>query len=342
MAITNVTGFSEPFVQTHPFYDKTYVAVYKRTANNGAGTGSSAVGQVVTQLRLSKLTDFSFPYRFGGAYYLGFAKVTCTATGSGAGTQTATGFKSKTSVATGSGVGSGTANWSRIPVRTATGSGTGTSTTASLKGAVRTATGSGDGTSSVVRLRTLVRIGSASAGTGSSTVSRVISNRRTATGSGVGSSSSTRLVTQPRIASGGSSSGSSVVRVVTGIRTASASGTATSATLSGVLYIRTATASGTSASSADWVKSHIFRVPYTYNYPGGYFGGGDVANRLGRYNRSGVRGRNLYKLTNGEYTIVDQRDLGQVAKLWYGGRDHFLTDAEAEELTAAGFGDSIT
>ena len=90
------------------------------------------------------------------------------------------------------------------------------------------------------------------------------------------------------------------------------------------------------------MKSHIFRVPYTHNYPGGYFGGGDAANRLQRYNRTGVRARNLYKLTNGEYTTVDQRDLGQVAKLWYGGRDHFLTDAEVAELTAAGFGDSIT
>jgi hypothetical protein len=132
------------------------------------------------------------------------------------------------------------------------------------------------------------------------------------------------------------------VDLVVNIRTATGSGTGTSVTLGGILYSRSATGSGTGSQTADWVKSHIFRVPYTYNYPGGYFGGGDAANRLGRYNRSGVRARNLYELTNGEYTIVDQRDLGQVVKLWYGGRDYFLNDAEVAELTAAGFGDSIT
>jgi hypothetical protein len=63
---------------------------------------------------------------------------------------------------------------------------------------------------------------------------------------------------------------------------------------------------------------------------------------LQRYNRTGVRARNLYELTNGEYTIVDQRDLGQVKKVWLGGRDHFLDEAEVVELTAAGFGASIT
>ncbi len=93
---------------------------------------------------------------------------------------------------------------------------------------------------------------------------------------------------------------------------------------------------------SEWVKSHIFRVPYTDNYPGGYFGGGNAANRLQRYNRTNVRVRNLYKLTNGNYTTVDQRDTGQVEKLWLGAHDHFLSDSEVAELTAAGFGDSIT
>jgi hypothetical protein len=130
--------------------------------------------------------------------------------------------------------------------------------------------------------------------------------------------------------------------VLVGIRTATGSGTGTATTLSGVLYIRDASGSGSSSGSADWVKSHIFRVPYNYNYPGGYFGGGDSANRLGRYDRSGVRARNLYQLTNGEYTTVEQRDQGQIVKLWHGGRNHFLTDEEVVELTEAGFGASIT
>jgi hypothetical protein len=90
------------------------------------------------------------------------------------------------------------------------------------------------------------------------------------------------------------------------------------------------------------VKSRIFRVPYTYQYVGGFFNDFDGANRLGSYIKSNVRARNLYKLTDNSYTIVDQRDLGQVKKVWYGGRDHFLTAAEVEELTADGFGASIT
>jgi hypothetical protein len=112
--------------------------------------------------------------------------------------------------------------------------------------------------------------------------------------------------------------------------------------LGGVLYFRSATGSGTGTSTADWVKSHIFRVPYTYNYPGATYRDEGAANRLQRYNRTNVRVRNLYELTDGSYTTVDQRDQGQVAKLWQGGHDHYLTDAEVVELTAAGFGASIT
>jgi hypothetical protein len=90
------------------------------------------------------------------------------------------------------------------------------------------------------------------------------------------------------------------------------------------------------------VKSHIFRVPYTITYSQGTFRGEGTANRLQSYNRSGVRALNLYHLTDDSYTTVEQRDMGQVLKLWHGGHDHFLTDAEVTELTSAGFGASIT
>ena len=39
MAITAVAGFTEPFLNTHPFYRGTYFAVVGRTAT-GSGTGS--------------------------------------------------------------------------------------------------------------------------------------------------------------------------------------------------------------------------------------------------------------------------------------------------------------
>jgi hypothetical protein len=161
-------------------------------------------------------------------------------------------------------------------------------------------------------------------------------------GSGSGASSVTFIRVPIRTATGDGLGSGEGVDLVVNIRTATGSGAGDSVTLGGILYFRSATGSGTGTDSATWVKSRIFRVPYTYNYPGGYFGGGDSANRLGRYDRSGVRARNLYKLKTGEYTIVDQRDLGQVEKLWHGGRLHFLDDAEVAELTAAGFGDSIT
>ena len=321
MAQTAVTGFSEPFSDTRPFYRGTYFRVVGRTAT-GSGDGSASVASGSAQVRLGQLTDFSFPFRNGGRFYLGVrAVITVTATASGLGTASSSAQVLRQRQGTASGVGSGTATRVVVLLRTATGSGVGTMDSTGLHIAPRTASGSGVGSATAVEAITPVRTAVGS-GSGASSVTFIRVPLRTATGSGVGAGSGVDLVIN--------------------IRTATGSGTGTSVTLGGILYFRSATGSGVGTQSADWVKSRIFRVPFTYNYPGGYFGGGDAANRLGRYNRSGVRARNLYELTNGEYTIVDQRDLGQVKKLWYGGRDYFLTDAEVAELTAAGFGDSIT
>ena len=321
MAQTAVTGFTEPFSDTRPFYRGTYFRVVGRTAT-GSGDGSASVASGSAQVRLGQLTDFSFPFRNGGRFYLGVrAVITVTATASGLGTASSSAQVLRQRQGTASGVGSGTATRVVVLLRTATGSGVGTMDSTGLHIAPRTASGSGVGSATAVEAITPVRTAVGS-GSGASSVTFIRVPLRTATGSGVGAGSGVDLVIN--------------------IRTATGSGAGTSVTLGGILYIRTATGSGTGSQTSDWVKSRIFRVPFTYNYPGGYFGGGDAANRLGRYNRSGVRARNLYELTNGEYTIVDQRDLGQVKKLWYGGRDYFLNDAEVAELTAAGFGDSIT
>ena len=321
MAQTAITGFSEPFADTRPFYRGTYFRVVSRTAT-GSGDGSASVASGSAQVRLGQLTDFSFPYRFGGRFYLGVrAVLTVTATASGLGTASSVAQVLRQRQGTGSGTGSATAVAIKVLLRTATGSGVGTMDSTGLHIAPRTASGSGEG---------------------SATSTGQITPVRTAVGSGLGDSSATFIRVPIRTAAGSGEGAGDAVDLVINIRTATGSGEGTSVTLGGILYFRSATGSGTGTDTAVWTKSRIFRVPYTYNYPGGYFGGGDAANRLGRYDRSGVRARNLYKLTNGEYTIVDQRDLGQVAKLWYGGRDHFLNDAEVAELTAAGFGDSIT
>ena len=85
MAQTAVTGFTEPFLDTHPFYRGTYFRVVARSAT-GSGDGSASVASGSAQVRLGQLTDFSFTYRFGGRCYLGVREVLVdTATESGLG-----------------------------------------------------------------------------------------------------------------------------------------------------------------------------------------------------------------------------------------------------------------
>jgi hypothetical protein len=301
----------------------TTLLVAKRTALSIAESDSTAATKV-TQLRLGALSDFDFPYYTGGRFYLGAPIHVRSATGEGTGTETAT--------------------RNIIYVRTATGAGTGTSNNTIVSGILRTAYGAGGATAGDIAVGNIIPV-------------------RTATGSGIGTMDSTGLHIAPRAASASGVGSATTISIhvvirtgtgtgqgtanasayVTVIRTSSGSGEGTSQTIGARALRRTCTGSGLGTSTADWDKSHIFRVPYTYNYPGGYFGNEyGSANRLQRYNRTGVRARNLYELTNGEYTIVDQRDLGQIKKVWLGGRDHFLNEAEIVELTAAGFGANIT
>lgn len=69
---------------------------------------------------------------------------------------------------------------------------------------------------------------------------------------------------------------------------------------------------------------------------------GSVANRLFRYAEPTNRGKNVYKLTNGTFTQVDQRDPTVVAKIYYGGTKNFVSQQEKDELVAAGYGSYIT
>ena len=321
MAITAVTGFTESFTDTHPYYRGLYFKTTARTAT-GSGNGSASVAHTNYEQRLGQLTDFSFPYRFGGRFYLGVrAVIVVTATASGLGTASSSAQVLRQRQGTGSGTGSATAVRVVVVLRSATGSGVGTMDSTGLHIAPRTASDSGVGSQSATGKITPVRTAVGS-GSGDSVATFIRVPLRTATGSGEGSGTGIDLVVN--------------------IRTATGSGAGTSVSLGGVLYFRSAAGSGAGTSTADWVKSHIFRVPYTYNYPGATYRDEGSANRLQRYNRTNVRVRNLYELTDGSYTTVDQRDQGQVAKLWQGGHDHYLTDAEVVELTAAGFGASIT
>lgn len=320
MAQTAVTGYVEPFVDTHPFYRGTYFRVVTRTAT-GAGDGTSSVAHGASQTRLGQLTDFSFPYLTGGRFYLGVrAVITVIATASGLGTASSLANVLRQRQATGSGTGTGTATRIAVAVRTATGSGVGTMDSTGLHIAPRTATGSGTGTATVVGVLIPVR---------------------TATGSGVGSGTGVDIVVSVRTATGSGTGTGTGVWLLTSIRTATGDGLGTQTSVGARINRRTATGSGTGTGTASWVKSHIFRVPNTstYAFATRYAEGED---KLFAHTPQGIRAYNLYKLTNNTYQITDPRRPELIAKVYYGGHDIFLDDTEVAELTAAGYGASIT
>jgi hypothetical protein len=318
---TAVTGFKEPFVDTRPFYRGTYFQVVQRTAT-GTGIGTDSAVHGASQTRLGQLTDFSFPYLTGGRFYLGVrAVLTVTATASGLGTASSSANVLRQRQATGDGVGSATAVGILVAVRTATGSGVGTFDSTGLHIAPRTATGSGAGSATSVEALIPVRTATGS-GVGSGTAVDLVINIRTATGSGVGSGTGDWLLVS--------------------IRTATGSGEGTQTAVGARVNRRTATGSGTGTGTADWVKSHIFRVGVTSDYSFAARYPETNSDRLFAHTPQGIRAFNLYKLTDNTYQITDPRRPELVAKIYYGGHDIFLDDTEVAELTAAGFGASIT
>lgn len=66
------------------------------------------------------------------------------------------------------------------------------------------------------------------------------------------------------------------------------------------------------------------------------------ARRLWRFYDPEARGRNVYLLTDGTYSEVDQRDVGQVVKVYLGGHQNPVDASEVASLTAAGYGAYIS
>jgi hypothetical protein len=344
MAQTAVTGFSEPFLDTHPFYRGTYFRTVTRTATGpGNGTQQTASGRTVT--RLNRLVDYHTGfYQNGGRFYLGVrAIVTVTATASGTGTASSFASVLRQRQGTGSGTGTQTATAIKVAIRTATGSGVGTmdSTGLVIHFYLRTATGSGTGTSTMTVVRAAVRTASNSA-TGTGTADWNINPVRTATGSGTGTSAIVVNRVVLRTSSGEGSGASSSTRILTAIRTATGSGTG-SGTLVGARTRRTtATGTGDGTATANWDKSHIFRVPITEGYPFAVRLSEESPDRLFAHTPQGSRAKNLYRLDDGSYTTTDPRRPERITRTYYGGHDNFLTQPEIDELTAAGYGSSIT
>jgi hypothetical protein len=344
MAVTAVTGFSEPFLDTHPYYRGLYFRTVQRTAT-GPSNGSSQTASGRTVTRLDRLIDYHTGfYKNGGRFYLGVrATITVTATATGTGTASSFAAVLRQRQATGSGTGSATAARLVKTIRTATGSGIGTmdSTGNVIHFYLRTATGSGTGTSTITVVRAAVRTAS-NIGTGTGTADWNINPVRSATGSGLGTS--TILVTRVvlRTSSGEGEGTSTSTRILTALRTATGSGTGSGVVVGARTRRTTATGSGIGAALADWDKSHIFRVPITEGYPFAVRLSDESPDRLFAHTPQGSRAKNLYRLTDGSYTTTDPRRPELITRTYFGGHDNFLTAAEITELTDAGYGSSIT
>ena len=300
----------------------TGVRIAFRTATGSAVGSFTIVISGPIQLRLSRLTDYSFPYLSGGRYYIGPAIYLRTATGAGTGTQSGTRLVKNLRSATGSGsAGESTSTDKEILFRSATGSGTSSSEADPFLLLKRTASGSGAGASSVTFIRKLLRAATGS-GAGTSSAVRLVKNLRSATGSGVGSAVA--------------------VRRIVNIRFATASGVGTASSVSIELLPRTATGSGVGATSGQvlWSKSRIFRVPQTTTYTFAQKYDYSPKERLMAHITLPIRAENLYRLSDGTYSINDPR--GGAVRTYLGAHNIFLDDTEVAELTAAGYGAYIT
>lgn len=123
-------------------------------------------------------------------------------------------------------------------------------------------------------------------------------------------------------------------------RTASASGAGTQVCVGARVSRRTATASGVGSSAATFVKLFIFRTPSTTEIAPADRRDTAIASRLFRHAQPTLAGVNVYKLLDGTYTEVEQRN--PVAKTYWGGSLNFVSAEEKADLVAAGYGEYVT
>ena len=316
--------------------------VYKQATGSGIGSASSVGIRVVprtatgssvgsytivisgpTESRLSSVSDFSFPFLNGGRFYLGARQFYRTASASGSGSQSTTFIRGLVRSASGSGsAGASTSTDKEILFRSATGSGLSSQEGDPYLFVVRQGSGNGAGTSSAQFKR---------------------GHLRQATGSGLGTSSASKKLVAKRTASGSGSGSSAATRHVLNTRTASASGVGTASSTSKESLPRYALGSGVGTTSGQvvWVKSRIFRVPNTTLYAWAELYGDRRSDRLFSHVPQGIRAENLYRLSDGSYTINDP-GYGNSTRAYLGGHNIFLDDTEVAELTAAGYGAYIS
>jgi len=108
------------------------------------------------------------------------------------------------------------------------------------------------------------------------------------------------------------------------------------------IAFRTATASGTGSQSATQVKLLLFKTPNRTEIRAAHWRGGDLANRLFRHAQPTLAGVNVYKLVDGTFTEIEQRDYDLISKVYHGGTKNFVSQAEKDDLVAAGYGEYVT
>jgi hypothetical protein len=146
----------------------------------------------------------------------------------------------------------------------------------------------------------------------------------------------------PRTATSPGTGSSLVVKVITRFRTATGSGTGGRTIVSARVCQRTASASGTGGQSNTVVKLLLFRTPSTTEIRAADRNDLSISGRLFRYAEPSYAGVNVYKLVDGTFTEVEQRDYTQIAKVYHGGSKNFVTQAEKDDLIAAGYGSYVT
>jgi hypothetical protein len=108
------------------------------------------------------------------------------------------------------------------------------------------------------------------------------------------------------------------------------------------LALRSASASGTGTSSNSIIKLLLFRPPATTEIAAANWRDMSVSGRLFKHAQPTYAGVNVYKLTDGTYTTVEQRDYSLIAKIYYGGSQNFVTQEEKDDLVAAGYGSYVS
>jgi hypothetical protein len=59
--------------------------------------------------------------------------------------------------------------------------------------------------------------------------------------------------------------------------------------------------------------------------------------RLWRFYAPTLRGKNVFRLTDGSFVEIQPGDMSTVSRVFYGGHDNYVTDVEADALIAAGY-----